>query len=165
MNLTIDHLIQTTCNELSSRRIERFTLSDLSKLAGTSRSSIYYHFGSIEYLYKAILEQIILENITEGCTSSDELFVRFVTYVSENRNLCLNLYFQTNMMVKNEHRIKALNKLLMKYDNNDHSDKTYMIASFLYTLKNWFDNNLNQDKQYIIDELLAYNRFMKQAQN
>jgi len=162
MNMTTNHLIQTICDEFSSRRIERFTLSDLAKLSGTSRGSIYYHFSSMDQLYKEILEQVILKEITDGCKTSDELFVRSVTYVMNNQNLCLNLYYQTVMLVNDEHRIKALNGLLMKYDIADQSHQMYMIASFIYTFKNWFDNNLNLDKQQIIDELLNYNQKFKQ---
>lgn len=162
MNLTMNHLIQTICKEFSSHRIERFTLSDLAKLSGTSRGSIYYHFSSIDQLYKEVLENIILKEITDGCESSDELFVRSVTYIMENQNLCLNLYYQTAMLVKDEHRTKVLNELLMKYDIADQSHQMYMIASFIYTFKHWFDSNLKLDKQQIIDELLNYNQRFKQ---
>jgi len=162
MHLTMNHLIQTTCKEFSSRRIERFTLSDLAKLSGTSRGSIYYHFSSMEQLYKKVLESIILKEITDGCETSDELFIRSVTYVTNNQNLCLNLYYQTTMLVKDEHRSKVLNELLMKYDVDDQSSQIYMMASFLYTFKNWFDNNLKSDKQQIINELLSYNQIIKQ---
>lgn len=90
MNLTVDHLIQTTYKEFSNHRIERFTLTDLSGISKIHRNSIYYHFNDIAHLYRVIFERVILKEITENCKTTDELLKRTVKYIDKHRIFCLN---------------------------------------------------------------------------
>lgn len=163
MNLTAKHLIDTAYKEFSSHRIEQFTIMDLSRKSKVSRGSIYYHFECIDCLYKAILDQII-EKVTDGCNSSDDLLIGIVNYIAENKNLCLNLYYQNVITVRDGDIIKELNKLILKYDKIDSSKKTergYLIGVFLVIIRNWLDDNLSTDKDIIIKDLLNYNRLLK----
>lgn len=163
MNLTAKHLIDTAYNEFSGHKVKRFTIMDLSRKSNVSRGTIYYHFECIDYLYKAILDKI-LEEVTKDCHSSDELLTRIVDYVDENKNLCLNLYYQSLITTRNEDLIKGLNQLILKYDKADPSaqaERGRLIGGFLVILRDWLDDNLSVSKDIIITRLLSYNQFLK----
>ena len=95
MSLTKKHLIETTYREFSSRRIDKFTLVELAQKATVSRSTIYNNFGGLEFVYKDLVEKIILEEITRDCRSYEEWIKNLVAYIYDNKLLCLNLYRQT----------------------------------------------------------------------
>ncbi|AKP02284.1 hypothetical protein ABB44_00745 [Companilactobacillus farciminis] len=103
MSLTKQHLIETIYQEFSSRRIEKFTLVELSQKATVCRSTIYNNFGSLEYVYKDLIEKVILKEITRDCQSYEELIKNLVTYIYDNKMLCLNLYRQTVPFINQEH--------------------------------------------------------------
>ena len=94
---------ETIYQEFSSRRIEKFTLVELSQKATVCRSTIYNNFGSLEYVYKDLIEKVILKEITRDCQSYEELIKNLVTYIYDNKMLCLNLYRQTVPFINQEH--------------------------------------------------------------
>lgn len=161
MNLTVQHVLQTIYKEFSNRRVEQFTLADLSRLSKVSRNAIYYNFECLDYVYKAAYEQMILNNIIEESKTMEEFFTKLVDYIADNKNFCLSLYKCTALIVSNKQILAALNKILMHYGEKDYSDREHMIISFIYIIKTWLDGGLCGDKQKVINDLTSYMRFIR----
>lgn len=161
MNLTVDHLIQTTYKEFSNHRIERFTLTDLSRISKIHRNSIYYHFNDIAHLYRVIFERVILKEITENCKTTDELLKRTVKYIDKHRIFCLNMYNHGALNADFTNIVVFLDEVIFKYREKNSSKRGSLIGGFLVILNCWFDNDLRDDSQKICNDLLEYNRFLR----
>lgn len=163
MSLTKKHLIETTYREFSSRRIDKFTLVELAQKATVSRSTIYNNFGSLEYVYKDLIEKIILKEITRGCQSYEELIKNLVTYIYDNKMLCLNLYRQTIPFINQEHVhrqiIEDFSKILIQYNQEKEVSNVAMDALILM-LKKQFDNNLRTNQIEMTEILVKYGHFL-----
>lgn len=163
MNLIKKHLIEVAYQELSEHRVEKFTLTKLAKLADVSRNTIYNNFVCLDYIYKGILEEIIVKEISEGCNSSDELLINIVEYISKHRVLCMNLYYHTMVILKVSDIIRFINNWFSSYDENQLSENKYMSGCFIIILRDWFDSDLKADDKAIVAELLDYNKILKRV--
>lgn len=161
MNLTKQQVLQAIYKEFSSRKVERFTLSDLSRISDVSRNSIYYNFECLDYVYKAAYEQMILTETIENSKTIEDFFTNLITCMAKNKNFCLSLYHCTSMIVDDKQLLTALNKILMYYGERDYSNKEYLIMSFIYIIKAWLDKGLRGDEQKIIMNLKAYMRLIR----
>lgn len=163
MSLTKKHLIETIYQEFSSRRIEKFTLVELSQKATVCRSTIYNNFGGLEYVYKDLIEKIILKEITRDCQSYEELIKNLVTYIYDNKMLCLNLYHQIVPFINQEHVhrqiVEDFGKVLIQYNQEKVISKVALDA-FILMLKKQFDNNLRTNQIEMIEILVKYGHFL-----
>lgn len=163
MSLTKKHLIETTYREFSSRRIDKFTLVELAQKATVSRSTIYNNFGGLEFVYKDLVEKIILEEITRDCRSYEEWIKNLVAYIYDNKLLCLNLYRQTMPFINQEHVHRRImenfGKILVQYNQEKMISKVALDA-FILMLKKQFDNNLKTNRLEMTEALVKYGHFL-----
>ncbi|KRK91564.1 TetR/AcrR family transcriptional regulator [Companilactobacillus futsaii] len=163
MSLTKQHLIETIYQEFSSRRIKKFTLVELSQKATVSRSTIYNNFGSLEYVYKDLIEKVILKEITRDCQSYEELINNLVAYIYNNKMLCLNLYRQTVPFIDQEHIYRQImedfSQILIQYNHEKVISKVAMEA-FILMLRKQFDNNLKANQIEMTEILVKYEHFL-----
>lgn len=164
MNVTVDHIIHTTCQELSSQHVEKFRLNDLVKCAGLSKNTIYYYFDSLEDIYKEIFEKIILESIMHKSTTFNETVENFVTFIANNKVLCLNLYNLTLPLAdKWQYLDKILNQNLPKYHIRNVSTNFHIVTGLTNILQRWFEENLQTEVGTIIFEVQTYNQAVQKA--
>jgi len=162
MNVTVDHLIQIIHRELSSHRIERFTMTDLIRLSKVTRGTVYNYFESIDDLYIAAFQRLIMDKATEDSDSFEDFIYELVTNISENKTFSLNFYRLTKMMHKRGFLINNLNKQLLRFNMKQDNDRIYVVSGFCFILINWFDADLRNDKDTIIEELNYYSQMIKE---
>lgn len=143
MNKILNHLLQTMYEELTSRRIEQFDLTDLSRLSGIAEDTISHQFGNMEILYQQLFEKVILKRVGRACNTIYDFILSFISEAYNNQNLFLNLYYLTMMMNRRNYLINAFKKQFEIYDQRDHYE---VIADFIYALTQWFDDNLNSEQ-------------------
>lgn len=155
MNLTVNHLTQTVFNEFSRRKINKFSIKELSRTANLSRSTIYYYFEDINQVYKEVFYNIVLKEITDGCTSTDDFIKRTVNYIEEHKNFCLNLYYLTSLWRNHQHAINLLSEILPEIEGYEESNNYNAITSYICTIDDWFKEDLSRSKEVILGDLLT----------
>lgn len=151
MNLTVDHLTQTVYQEFSKRKINKFTMIELARIAQLSRSTIYYYFEDMNQIYKSVFNNIVLADITRNCQSSDDFLERTINYIALHKTFCLNLYYKTALVRSNQHAINLLDEQLSRFDQG--SNNYNAIAIYICTIDDWFKDDLARDKSQILNDL------------
>jgi len=161
MNVTVDHLIQTIHKELSSRQVERFTMTDLIKVSNVTRSTVYYYFESIDDLYMATFQELIMNRAIQESTSFEDFIFKFVSNIADNKLFCLNFYRLTKMIHRRNFLISNLNKQLLRFELITTDGPIHIIGGFCFIIIDWFDNNLEVDREVIIEELYLYKQMIQ----
>ncbi|MQS76822.1 TetR/AcrR family transcriptional regulator [Companilactobacillus halodurans] len=156
MRLASKHLIQTVYQELSAKRIKRFTLTSLSKSSGVSRGTIYYYFDCIDDVYKEVFNQIILQEVLQNSQSFEDLISEFISFISENKTFCLNLYYLTRDLNRKNYLIKIFNEQLSEYKNEITLPNHFIVGGFIHVLTMWFESNLELETRLVIEQLQTY---------
>ncbi|RST95514.1 hypothetical protein CBF37_11430 [Vagococcus vulneris] len=94
MNLTKKALSQALKELMSHIEFDKITISDVTKEAGVSRNTFYYHFSDINHLLEWTYDnEIVNELATYGNleTWKDGLLSVF-NYTEKNRKFCLNTF-------------------------------------------------------------------------
>lgn len=98
MNLTKKALSQALKSLMASLSFEKITINDITKEAGLSRNTFYYHFSDINEL----LEWTFDNEIVRGLESYEDLdtwkngLLSVLNYTEENRKFCLNTFHSIN---------------------------------------------------------------------
>lgn len=98
MNLTKKALSQALKSLMASIPFEKITINDVTKEAGLSRNTFYYHFSDINEL----LEWTFDNEIVSGLESYEDLetwkdgLLSVLNYTEENRKFCLNTFHSIN---------------------------------------------------------------------
>lgn len=164
MRTTVDHIIQTVYQELSSQRVEKFRMADLIMKSKVSKNTIYYYFDDLEDVYKESFERLILQKITHEATTFDEMVLNLVTFIANHKIFCLNFYELTSA-TKNRGRYfeQILNEHLPKYNIKNVSTNLHLAAGIANILRRWFEDNLKTDLAVIIKEVRQYNYALEKA--
>jgi len=163
MNLTVDHLINVFCTELSSQRVKRFTMSNLIRASEYHKSTVYRYFRDIDHLQRVTYQILFIDEIMLKSDSFEELIENLVTYISENKVLCLNLYYLIGTTNSPEYIIKSLQDQISRFDIGNDIERFYMLSGFIRTISSWFKDELKLDKEIIITELLMYKHLIQQS--
>lgn len=98
MNLTKKALSLALKSLMASIPFEKITINDVTKEAGVSRNTFYYHFSDINEL----LEWTFDNEIVSGLESYEDLdnwrngLLSVLNYTEDNRQFCLNTFHSIN---------------------------------------------------------------------
>jgi len=147
-------VIQTVCNILSAPGFERFTVYDLSNESKLDMLTIYTEIGFMEDVYKAVFEEVILKKVTENSETFEDVINNFINYVSENKTFCLNLYKQTEEVIRFKKVIELLNDLILDYcENTDSKERLYLIVGYIRIFQQWSTERYYILSNEVIEEI------------
>jgi len=147
-------VIQTVCNILSTPGFERFTVYDLSNESKLDMLTIYTEIGFMEDVYKAVFEEVILKKVTENSETFEDVINNFINYVSENKTFCLNLYKQTEEVIRFKKVIELLNDLILDYcENTDSKERLYLIVGYIRIFQQWSTERYYILSNEVIEEI------------
>ena len=147
-------MIQTVCNILSTPGFERFTVYDLSNESKLDMLTIYTEIGFMEDVYKAVFEEVILKKVTENSETFEDVINNFINYVSENKTFCLNLYKQTEEVIRFKKVIELLNDLILDYcENTDSKERLYLIVGYIRIFQQWSTERYYILSNEVIEEI------------
>ncbi len=98
MNLTKKALSQALKNLMTLLPFEKITINEVTKEAGVSRNTFYYHFSDINELLEWTFDNEVvkgLESYEAIDTWKDGLMI-VLNYTEENRKFCLNTFHSIN---------------------------------------------------------------------
>jgi len=154
LNDTKNCVIQTVCNILSAPGFERFTVYDLSNESKLDMLTIYTEIGFMEDVYKAVFEEVILKKVTENSETFEDVINNFINYVSENKTFCLNLYKQTEEVIRFKKVIELLNDLILDYcENTDSKERLYLIVGYIRIFQQWSTERYYILSNEVIEEI------------
>lgn len=165
---TKNHISKTIVQEFSKNKYTSFTIQDLSKIANLARSTVYYQFSSLSDVYRYILEENIMKKVFNDSKSWQNVVDFIVDYITENPNLCTNLYNQTLEAKRYEYCQKQIYNVICKYNGYYtmfysfeeleiyNQELEYMVDGFIFTLEHWFKNNLDDDPNNVKKRMCGY---------
>ncbi|WP_099974474.1 TetR/AcrR family transcriptional regulator [Lactobacillus terrae] len=148
MNLTREYLLDIVEKELSDNLRDKFTITELVNISDLSRSTVYYHFESLEEVYKSLFNERILPNIIVKNLSLRPIVEGLIDYIVNNKKICLNVYRLTSDMNRRDYIISLVNQAFYKYELGEdkiNSHRRYLIGGFVFILYSWFEDNLSTD--------------------
>lgn len=163
MNLTIDSLVNSIYKELSTRRVNRFTMTDLMKASSVSRGTIYYYFNNIEDIYTAAFEKNILNRVIEESDSFTSFINKFISYIYENKTFSLNFYHLTEIKIRKEFLIEIFNNQLLRFKININPKNLYVVSGFCFIIINCFDHDLELEQGLINKEIELYSQMLRKT--
>ena len=154
LNDTKNCVIQTVCNILSTPAFERFTVYDLSSKSKLDILTIYTEIGFMEDVYKTVFDEVILKNVTENSETFEDVINNFINYVSENKTFCLNLYKQTEEVIRFKKVIELLNDLILNYcENTDSKERLSLIVGYIRIFQQWSTERYYILSNEVIEEI------------
>lgn len=154
LNDTKNCVIQTVCNILSTPVFERFTVYDLSSKSKLDILTIYTEIGFMEDVYKTVFDEVILKNVTENSETFEDVINNFINYVSENKTFCLNLYKQTEEVIRFKKVIELLNDLILNYcENTDSKERLSLIVGYIRIFQQWSTERYYILSNEVIEEI------------
>lgn len=163
-NLTRDHFFETARNALSSRALERCSMTDLERQSQKGRSVLYYHFGCMEDFYFDFFEEKILKEIIADCSNFDELAISVVDYILENKILSINFYRLSKVMDHPDYLLRMCSTAFNEYELTDRKlqeNQGHLMGGVIHTLQTWFDKELKTSRDEVIQQLHEHGRLLK----
>ncbi|KRL67648.1 TetR-like C-terminal domain-containing protein [Companilactobacillus versmoldensis] len=163
-NLTLQYLIDILEAELSSKIIPKFTMTQLMKTSGKSRSTIYYHFAFIDDAYKYYFEKRLLKEIASGCHCYNDVVVSFVDTIIANKNLCLNLYNLSDFLHHPDYLLDLFTRAFNDHEIPEHKlslSQKHLLSGIVFLVKRWFDQGLKTKREEMITQLIEHGDLVK----
>lgn len=159
MKHTAKYLLEVLEDQLSQKKVDKFTMADLIRSSGVKRGTIYYHFSDLNDVYDTYIENLLSK---QTMNSLDEQINELVNFIYSEKTLCLNLYKLTWTKLRRTHLLNILNKSFQQYGLCNEEQGSYLVGGFLFILVDWFDNDLRDSNEEVSRKLLSYIEFIKE---
>lgn len=156
MDLTLDHVLNTTYEELSMNKVKRFNITDLTRASNVARGTIYYYFESIEDIYMATFKKYILNIAIEKSDTFNKFVFNFISQINENKIFSLNVYHLAALNFRKVVLLDIFNGQLTKYKAKYNKNDNYLVSGLCFIVIYWLDHNLELETELIIQEINRY---------